>query len=454
MRIPALERVLKAHRGRVMAPSALDRLFIFKDAKWDEAKHPRADNGQFGSGSGGSSSARSNPDSAEGNGDKGAYGVPKDADRGIALDRIERAADLYLHGITAKDAIHVRSAVRGVRRALYSKTNASAILQGMSGGEVSKLVQEIASKEIPVSGVEQYIIETHQGQNKPKTDGKPGSKPEPPKTSKPKQSPASSKPISPASKPDAAAQHETLKPPRPPRKAELNMMRDHRVNLSSHEYAIHEHSSGVRFAVPKGHEHLAKDLAVQFDKMPEGLRKNTRMITLAPHADPSDKDWSERYGRKFTSSACFNRDKGLMFVWSQDGTPHLPRDGTMAHELAHSIDKGNRESYSAAYGNAVRSDSRRSSVGHATGTSDKNKYVSAYARDAAVIGHKDEVRSTRCEDFAESVKGYLGYMNGLTADQFRRSFPSRAEYLDKLFGYMHGKTYDAGGGHRVTIPED
>jgi len=58
MRIPALERVLKAHR--VMAPSALDRLFIFK--KWEESKHPRAANGQFGSGSGGGSSKQKKPE--------------------------------------------------------------------------------------------------------------------------------------------------------------------------------------------------------------------------------------------------------------------------------------------------------------------------------------------------------------------------------------------------------
>jgi len=140
----------------------MDAVVLWK-SDWDESKHPRADNGQFGSGSGSSGSSKkpaATPKQKKPKASRSAYGIDPKIHQETALDLIESRARHGDIGSNQAEQVGIRSAVYGIKYALNTGRlhgYADITVRQLTGGQMSKLVEELSQKGIMEGEVPRYL---------------------------------------------------------------------------------------------------------------------------------------------------------------------------------------------------------------------------------------------------------------------------------------------------------
>ena len=163
------------------------------------------------------------------------------------------------------------------------------------------------------------------------------------------------------------------------------------------------------------------------ENIPSGLMTKVSSITFSDGRNSQDSVWSERFGRKFTSGGNCDRHKGIVTLFGSDMKTVNSLKQILYHELGHTLDKGNKLSYSKEYGDAVREDTKN---GYSYASFGGMGFVSEYAKASAEVYSKlESKRDQRCEDFADAIEMYIN-----KRDSFSNHYPARYKYFKKLLG--------------------
>jgi SPP1 gp7 family putative phage head morphogenesis protein len=167
-------------------------------------------------------------------------------------------------------------------------------------------------------------------------------------------------------------------------------------NISDHKISIIVGSEKARPAAVKTKEH--------YDILPKALKANCKELVLSNKPCSKDAELSKKYGHKFVTEAQADLEHNRIISYADENGNERPLSlGTLAHELAHTIDNGLSDKL--AWKRYAEKD------GH---------FVSKYAAEHFKLTGKYD------EDFAESVRLYITDKNN-----FMKSSPLRADYIKR-----------------------